>query len=277
MAAQPSEILAPPEPPAPLRDASTPQPELPGARKSPGTTPFHVRCRAIRFGDALTKHVFMMAASYVDPYLGSDTGPLSAALTTLQHDTEMGRTAFMDRWQRLLAGGWIRTVGKGSGRKWITLSPLREVSRGGTSQNLEVPRDDREKCRETTLLRTEKCRETTPRSVARRHITGTETGTETTPSPCGVGGSSIGTAHASGATTTGHASRAVPDDGAAGSPRRSTSLHSSQLCERTSTTARRDWPAPAVEPTAGPPAMRCRKKPAQGRRPLRGLHRDEHP
>ena len=89
----------------------------------------------------------MMASSYVDPYLGSDTGPLSAALTTLMSDTEMGRTAFMDRWQRLLAGGWIRTVGKGSGRKWITLSPIREVSR-----------DD-----------TEKCRETTPRSVARRH------------------------------------------------------------------------------------------------------------
>ena len=99
----------------------------------------------------------MMASSYVDPYLGSDTGPLSAALTTLMSDTEMGRTAFMDRWQRLLAGGWIRTVGKGSGRKWITLSPIREV-----------PSDD-----------TEKCRETTPRSVARRHITGTETGTET--------------------------------------------------------------------------------------------------
>ena len=79
----------------------------------------------------------MMASSYVDPYLGSDTGPLSAALTTLMSDTEMGRTAFMDRWQRLLAGGWIRTVGKGSGRKWITLSPIREVSR-----------DDTEKCRE---------------------------------------------------------------------------------------------------------------------------------
>ena len=120
------------------------QPELPGTRMKPGTAAytFDARVRELHVGNPVAKSILQATATFCPQYEGGAVGECWPSRATLVRVTEWGDTAFDTGWAFLRRRGWIRSAGRGTGRR-IRVCPEPKPTLANTPRDgvKNTPRD----------------------------------------------------------------------------------------------------------------------------------------